>query len=183
MSKLSPALGPGYRSRLRGNEALPALQYLPITDLRPSQRNARTHSKAQIRQIADSIERFGFTNPVLIDETGTVLAGHGRLSAAKLLTLENVPILRLSHLSPAEKRAYVLADNKLAEKAGWDRELLALELGELATLLETESFDLTITGFDTGEIDSILSDLGDDKPDPGDALPEPGPPAVEKGDL
>jgi hypothetical protein len=91
--------------------------------------------------------------------------------------------LRLSHLSPAEKRAYVLADNKLAEKAGWDRELLALELGELATLLETESFDLTITGFDTGEIDSILSDLGDDKPDPGDALPEPGPPAVEKGDL
>ncbi len=183
MSKSPTAFGPGYRPRPRGNEALPALQDLPITDLRPSPRNAHTHSKAQIRQIADSIERFGFTNPVLIDEGGMVLAGHGRLAAAKLLALENVPTLRLSHLSPAEKRAYVLADNKLAEKAGWDRELLALELGELAILLETESLDLTITGFDTGEIDSILSDLGDDRPDPSDALPEPGSPAVEKGDL
>jgi DNA modification methylase len=159
------------------------LEWLATRALRPSPRNARTHSKAQIRQIASSIERFGFTNPILIDEAGTVLAGHGRLSAAKLLGLESVPTLRLSHLSPAEKRAYVLADNKLAEKAGWDRELLALELGELATLLQTESFDLTITGFDTGEIDTILSDMGDDRPDPGDALPEPGTPVVDKGDL
>jgi ParB-like chromosome segregation protein Spo0J len=93
------------------------LEWLATRALRPSPRNARTHSKAQIRQIASSIERFGFTNPILIDEAGTVLAGHGRLSAAKLLGLESVPTLRLSHLSPAEKRAYVLADNKLAEKA------------------------------------------------------------------
>src|SRR5687767_12064881 len=91
------------------------LEWLATRSLRPLPRNARTHSKAQIRQIAGSIERFGFTNPILIDEGRMVLAGHGRLSAARLLGLESVPTLRLSHLSPAEKRAYVLADNKLAE--------------------------------------------------------------------
>lgn len=159
------------------------LEWLSAGALRPSPRNARTHSKAQIGQIAESIRQFGFTNPILIDESGTVLAGHGRLAAAQLLEIEQVPCLRLSHLTSAQKRAYVLADNKLAEKAGWDRELLALELGDLAALLETESLDLTITGFDTGEIDSILSDHEKRPPDPGDALPEPGPSAVEAGDL
>src|SRR5215207_1058634 len=92
---------------------------VPVARLRPYARNARTHSKKQIRQIADSIERFGFTNPVLVDEAGTILAGHGRLAAAKLLGLSTVPTLQISHLSATEKRAYVLADNRLAEKAGW----------------------------------------------------------------
>src|SRR6056297_3107275 len=100
-----------------------------VRDLKPYARNPRTHSKDQIRQIADSIRTFGWTNPVLIDEAGGVLAGHGRIEAAKLLGLDEVPVIRLDHMSAAEKRAYILADNKLAENAGWDEELLAIELG------------------------------------------------------
>ena len=96
--------------------------------LRPWARNARTHSKKQIRQIAESIRTFGFTNPVLIDEAKTILAGHGRVAAAKLLGLETVPCRLISSMSAAQKRAYVLADNKLAQNAGWDEEILAIEL-------------------------------------------------------
>jgi ParB-like chromosome segregation protein Spo0J len=96
--------------------------------LRPYDRNARRHSKKQIQQIAASIERFGFTNPVLVSDDGEIIAGHGRVEAAKALGLTSVPTLRLSHLSAAERRAYVLADNKLALNAGWDSEILALEL-------------------------------------------------------
>jgi DNA modification methylase len=156
-----------------------------VEELRPFARNARTHSKKQIRQIADSIERFGFTNPVLIDESGAILAGHGRLAAAKLLGLSTVPTLQISHLSATEKRAYVLADNRLAEKVGWDRELLALELGELSSLLGDQSFDLTITGFETAEIDGLLQDLGQDERDPADEAPQPaqGAPVTRSGDL
>src|SRR3954466_13477116 len=99
-----------------------------LDELRPFAHNARTHSRKQIKQIAKSIERFGFTNPVLISDERQILAGHGRVEAAKLLGHEQVPTLRLSHLSAAERRAYVLADNKLALNAGWDRELLAIEL-------------------------------------------------------
>ena len=121
------------------------LDWTPVGAVRPQPRQVRTHSKAQIRQIANSIERFGFTNPVLVDSDNRVLAGHGRIAAATLLGLSHVPTLCLSHLSPVERRAYVLADNKLAEKAGWDRELLALELGELSSLLQGESLDLSIT--------------------------------------
>ncbi|MEL6913782.1 MAG: ParB/Srx family N-terminal domain-containing protein [Pseudomonadota bacterium] len=95
----------------------------------PWARNARTHSRKQIRQIADSIEAFGFTNPELIDEARTTLAGHGRVAAAELLGLREVPCPRVDHMSEAEKRAYVLADNKLALNAGWDGELLAAESG------------------------------------------------------
>jgi ParB-like chromosome segregation protein Spo0J len=101
---------------------------LPIDSLSPFNRNARTHSKAQIKQIADSIRKFGFTNPVLIDEGNTILAGHGRTEAARLLGWKEVPTLRIDHLSEAEKRAYVIADNRLAEKAGWDKQILAIEL-------------------------------------------------------
>lgn len=119
--------------------------YVAIGDLTPWARNARTHSKKQIRQIADSIENFGFTNPVLIDEGGTILAGHGRVEAAKLLGLGKVPCLRLDHMNEAEKRAYVLADNKLALNAGWDEELLAAELGALMS--SDLDFDIGITGF------------------------------------
>src|SRR6188472_2331990 len=101
-----------------------------IASLKPNPRNARTHSKKQIRQIADSIRVFGFTNPVLIDDDAGIIAGHGRVAAAKVLGWTEVPVIRLSQLSESEKRAYVIADNKLALNAGWDEELLALELGE-----------------------------------------------------
>jgi ParB-like chromosome segregation protein Spo0J len=105
------------------------IEYTPVRELRPHLNNARTHSQKQIRQIANSIEKFGFCNPVLIDDSKHIIAGHGRVEAAKLLGIDAVPTCLLSHLSETDKRvAYVLADNKLAEKAGWDRELLAIEL-------------------------------------------------------
>ena len=102
--------------------------------LRPYDRNARKHSAKQIRQIADSISRFGFTNPVLVSDDGEIIAGHGRVQAAKLLGLDSVPTLQLSHLNETERRAYVLADNKLALNAGWDQEMLAIELQALLLL-------------------------------------------------
>ena len=129
------------------------VECLAITSLKPSPRNARTHSKAQIKQLAASIEEFGFTNPVLIDETKTILAGHGRVEAAKQLGLKEVPVIRIEHMTAEQKRAYVIADNQLALNAGWDESLLAVELGELAEL----SFDVSITGFEMGEIHSICS--------------------------
>ena len=122
------------------------------SDLRPYSRNARTHSRKQVRQIADSIERFGFTNPVLVSDDGEIIAGHGRVEAAKLLGMTTVPTLRLSHLSPEERRAYVLADNKLALNAGWDQDILAIELQALIDL----DFDVTLTGFSLAEVDFTL---------------------------
>ena len=107
------------------------IEPMAITRLRPYARNARTHSKKQIRQIADSIRKFGFTNPVLISDDDEIIAGHGRVEAAKLLGMPSVPTLRLSHLNAAQRRAYVIADNKLALNAGWDREVLAVELQAL----------------------------------------------------
>src|SRR5262249_55082290 len=104
------------------------IEYAPVRELRPHPNNARTHSTKQIRQIANSIEKFGFCNPVLIDDEKQIIAGHGRVEAAKILGLNAVPTCRVSHLSDVEKRAYILADNKLAEKAGWDGQLLAIEL-------------------------------------------------------
>jgi ParB-like chromosome segregation protein Spo0J len=129
----------------------------PIASLKPRARNPRTHSNRQLGQIADSISQFGFTNPVLIDADGGVIAGHGRIEAAKLLSMEQVPTIRLDQMSEAQKRAYVLADNKLAENAGWDRELLALELQYLAEL--ELDFDVTVTGFETAEIDLLIGEL------------------------
>ena len=135
---------------------LPQPKLTRIDRLSPAPRNARTHSSKQLRQIAESIRAFGFTNPVLIDAAGQVLAGHGRLAAARSLGLAEVPTLRIDWLSPEQQRAYVIADNRLAEKAGWDRELLALELGELGAL----EIDITLTGFDLREIELII-DAGD----------------------
>src|SRR5262245_60647779 len=109
------------------------IEYSRVRDLRPYPNNARTHSKKQVRQIARSIKKFGFCNPVLIDDGKQIIAGHGRVEAAKLLGIDAVPTCRLSHLSEADKRAYILADNKLAEKAGWDKQLLAIELQYLIT--------------------------------------------------
>src|SRR5262245_12504830 len=104
------------------------IEYTVVRELQPHPNNARTHSRKQVKQIARSIEKFGFCNPVLVDDSNHIIAGHGRTEAAKLLGLDAIPTCRLSHLSEAEKRAYILADNKLAERAGWDQELLAIEL-------------------------------------------------------
>ena len=97
-------------------------EYLPLDSLKPYAKNARTHSRKQVKQIADSIRSFGFTNPILIDNANTILAGHGRVEAAKLLGMSDVPCVRLEHMTPEQKRAYVLADNKLALNAGWGRD-------------------------------------------------------------
>ena len=161
------------------------LKHLSPDTLKPAPGNARTHSKKQVRQIADSIRTFGFTNPVLIDESKMILAGHGRVSAAKLLGLETVPCRPISTMSAAQKRAYILADNKLALNAGWDEELLAIEL---QGLLETElDFDLGVTGFSIPEIDSLIAGLDPEQAgDPrDDRLPDlaAGPAATELGDV
>jgi hypothetical protein len=134
-------------------ELASALVLWPIEKLKPYERNARTHSPEQVAKIAQSIEEFGFTNPILVDGDAGIIAGHGRLMAAKRLGLETVPIIELTHLSEAQKRAYVLADNRLAEDAGWDEEMLA---AELAALREME-LDLELTGFSDEEIDDLLS--------------------------
>lgn len=152
------------------------VELIPAAKLAPYKGNARTHSRKQVEQIAASIRRFGFNNPVLIDDEGQIIAGHGRVAAAKLLGLAAVPTLRLSHLSEAEKRAYILADNKLAEKAGWDRETLAIELQGLIEL----DFEVELTGFDVPEIDLILEDPDAAKAEgngPEDVIPEPRPEA------
>ena len=148
-------------------------------------RNPRVHSAKQIQQVAASIRQFGFTNPVLIDEAGSIVAGHGRVEAAKLLGLAEIPTVCIAGLTDAEIRAYVIADNRLAENAGWDSDLLALELSELSKL--DLDFDIGLTGFDTAEIDLIL-DNGDRstvKPKKEDEAPEPlDHPAVTRlGDL
>tara|TARA_R110001599_G_scaffold322654_1_gene533767 strand:+ start:255 stop:1574 length:1320 start_codon:yes stop_codon:yes gene_type:complete len=154
----------------------------PIKSLKPNPRNARTHNKSQIEQIAASIQEFGFNNPVLIDENMSILAGHGRVEAAKLLGLAEVPVVRIEHLSDAQKRAYVLADNKLAEKAGWDNHLLALELGELAQL--DLGFDITLTGFEMGEIDVLIEGLATEPAEePAPPAPSDGPSITQPGDI
>ena len=138
------------------------LEYRRLDELTPYARNARTHSKKQLRQIADSIDRFGFTNPILIDASNTILAGHGRVEAARLLGLAEVPCIRVEHMSAEEKRAYVLADNKLALNAGWDEEILAEELKEL--LAVDLDFDIGLTGFTVAEIDSLVDGLEPEEP-------------------
>ena len=155
-----------------------------LTSLKPYPRNARTHSKKQIKQIASSIERFGFVNPVLIGDDGEIIAGHGRVEAAKQLGLTTVPTLALSHLSKTERRAYVLADNKLALNAGWDREILAIELQGLFDL----DFEVELTGFSLAEIDFALDEAGEANPDASDATEDAVPditgPAVSRmGDV
>jgi ParB-like chromosome segregation protein Spo0J len=128
------------------------LEFVPVENLIPYARNSRTHSDAQVAQIAASIKEFGFTNPVLIDEADGIIAGHGRLLAARKLGMAEVPCLRLGYLSEIQKRAYVIADNKLALNSGWDDELLKLELHALAEA----DYDLDMTGFDADELTKIM---------------------------
>ena len=163
---------------------LPSIERLPLSALRPNPRNPRTHSKKQIRQIAASIRKFGFLSPVIVDENNMVLAGHGRLEAARLEGLIHVPTVCFDHLTAAQKRAYLIADNKIAEQAGWDREMLAIELGELVDLLPVEGFDVSVTGFETSEIDLLFADMSASRNEPQEAIPTPPQNAVtEPGDL
>jgi len=155
-----------------------------VSALKPYARNPRTHSRKQLDQIADSIRCFGWTNPILIDAEGTVIAGHGRLETAKLRGIDHVPVIRIEDMTEAQKRAYALADNKLAANAGWDRELLALEL---QGLLEMDlDFEVSMTGFEVGEIDVLIGALNDDAADEADRSPEVDPalpPVTQPGDL
>lgn len=156
------------------------VEQTPVDALIPFARNARTHSDEQVKQIAASIREFGFNNPILIREDLTVIAGHGRLAAAKVLGLKEVPTISLAHLTPLQVRAYVLADNKLALNAGWDDEMLALELEELAM----EGFDAALTGFDEVEIGALLADKTEEGLTDEDAVPEaPDDPTTKMGDV
>ncbi len=148
------------------------ITYRKTVELKPYPRNARTHSRKQINQIAASIEQFGFTNPILIGDDGDIVAGHGRVEAAKQLGLSKVPTIQLSHLTAAQKRAYILADNRLAENAGWDKEYLSIELQGLLD----EGFAVELTGFDTPEIDIILGEAAEaigEREAPEDKTPSP----------
>jgi ParB-like chromosome segregation protein Spo0J len=160
------------------------IEEVAVGDLKPWAGNARTHSKKQLRQIGESIRTFGFTNPVLIDAAKTILAGHGRVEAARLLGLTHVPCVRLEHMTPEQKRAYLLADNKLALNAGWDEELLAEELQALMGI-EDLGFDIGVTGFDLGEIDTLVTGLSVEEPgdSEGDVLPAAAPRRVHPGDV
>lgn len=159
--------------------------YRAVGELRPRATNPRTHTKKQLEQVAASIQRFGFTNPILIDEDDGIIAGHGRVEAAKLIGMSEVPTVRLANMCEADIRAYVIADNQLAANAGWDRELLGLELKYLSEL--DLDFDLTITGFETPEIDVLIGELSldGDGEDPADTVPEPaaGPTVTRPGDI
>jgi ParB-like chromosome segregation protein Spo0J len=173
-------------SNAAATESLVALadriELWPIDRLRPYERNPRTHSDEQVDQIAASMVEFGWTNPVLIDELGGILAGHGRLLAARKLGLAEVPVIRFEHLSGAQKRAYLIADNQLALQAGWSEELLAQELA----WLRDERFDLDLVGFDASELERLLA-LADGEPGSDgaeDEVPEPPEDPVSKpGDL
>jgi DNA modification methylase len=154
------------------SDHMTAVEHRSTASLKPYARNARRHSKRQVKQIADSITRFGFTNPVLISDDGEIIAGHGRVEAAKLLRLKTVPTLTLSHLTATEQRAYVLADNKLALNAGWDQDILAIELQGLIDL----DFDVALTGFSLAEVDLVLDAAHES--DPAATGPEDGIPAM-----
>jgi hypothetical protein len=154
------------------------IAWRPLGELIPYARNPRTHSDAQVAQIAASIREFGWTNPVLVDGANGIIAGHGRVLAARKLGLERAPVIELAHMSEAQKRAYVLADNQLALNAGWDEDLLRLELADLSHL----GFDLGLIGFAEGELERLLAGEGavgltedDEAPElPEQAVTQPG---------
>ena len=159
------------------------VEYLAISDLKPNPRNARLHSKKQLHQIAASIGEFGFNVPVLIDRGNVIIAGHGRVEAARNLGMGTVPVLRIEHLTDAQKRAFALADNKIALNSNWDLEILQLDLKELSAL--NLDFDLEITGFETAEIDLLIDGpTAPAKADRSDIVPEKQAEAVSRlGDL
>jgi len=156
-----------------------SIELVDIEALVPYARNSRMHSDAQVEQVAASIKEFGFTNPVLIDGDGGIIAGHGRVLAARKLGMVEVPCIRLGHLTEAQRRAYVIADNKLALNSGWDEKLLALEIKDLAGM----EFDIALMGFDDGELSALLNPGKAGLTDPDDT-PEVQPAPISKlGDM
>ncbi|MFN4343433.1 MAG: site-specific DNA-methyltransferase [Azonexus sp.] len=167
------------------------VEYRKVEALIPYARNPRTHSEAQVAKIAASIVEFGWTNPVLVDGSNGIIAGHGRLAAARKLGLDQVPVIELAHLTAAQRRALVIADNRLALDAGWDEELLALELAELSDA----GYELALTGFENVEIEALLADAASDaqaqqeasdgdEPDAADEVPDaPVVPVSRTGDV
>ena len=179
------ALNSSNRGTSTGGNTAAAIERVDIEDLQPWGKNARVHSPKQVRQLARGIEQLGFINPVLIDADNRILAGHGRVAAAKLLGLRSVPCLRIENMTPAQKRAYVLADNKLALGASWDEQVLAEELQDLISM--DAEFDIGVTGFSIPEIDGLIEGLHPEQPgDPDDDEPPEipqGPPISTAGDL
>ena len=176
-----------YRKPLKLNQEAKmsnlSIETRAISALKPYANNPRTHSQKQIKQIAESIKTFGWTNPILVDDDDGVIAGHGRLAAAKLLKVGDVPVIRLSNMTAAQKRAYVIADNKLAENAGWDSEILAIEF---QGLLEMDlGFSIETIGFDTAEIDLLIADASKNNAPEDESTPTPSnaPPTSRLGDL
>jgi DNA modification methylase len=150
-----------------------------IEKLIPYALNSRTHSDEQIAQISASIKEFGFNNPILIDEKDGIIAGHGRVLGAKKLGLNKVPTIKLAHLTPNQRKAYIIADNKLALNAGWDMEMLSLEMGDL----DKEGFDLSLIGFDDNELATILADKNEGLTDPDEVPDLPDEPVTKEGDV
>lgn len=148
------------------------IEMVPLKSLKKTARNARTHSKKQIEQIANSIVRFGFITPIVVDSRNGIRAGFGRAQAAELIGLKIVPVIRVTDLSDTELRAFMLADNRIAEGAGWDKELLAIELDDLQIALPEVGLDLSITGFEPGQVDSIISDFGESQLDRAEDIPD-----------
>lgn len=157
----------------------PPHKIVPLADLIPYANNARTHSPAQVSKIAASIKEFGFTNPILIDANNGIIAGHGRVLAAQKIKLAMVPVIELGHLTDAQRRAYILADNRMALDAGWDADLLKLEL----LSLKDEGFDLELTGFGLDEIGELLNDGTEGLTDPDDVPEVPAVPVSVLGDV
>ena len=156
------------------------IEHLLVSSLIPYARNSRTHSDEQVAQIAASIREFGFTNPVLIDANGTIIAGHGRVMAAKKLGLDEVPCLRLGHLTPSQIRAYVIADNKIALNAGWDDEMLKAEL----LTLQEDGFNTDLTGFSDDELNALLTvETVEGETDPDEVPEAPVEPITKLGDI
>ena len=187
---MQSTITPQSRSRSAQHRSKPSFNlnivYRRIDELKPDPANPLRHSKKQIRQIANSIKAFGFNAPILIDRDGNIIAGHGRWLACRLLGWSEVPTLCLDHLSPAQARAFMIADNRLAEIADWDDRLLAQQLKELSEIVL--DFNIEDTGFEIGEIDLRIMALDDEPPrtdDPADVLPgaTAGPPVSKIGDL
>jgi DNA modification methylase len=155
------------------------IEYRPLENLIPYARNARTHSEAQVAQIAASIKEFGWTNPVLVDGDNGVIAGHGRLLAARKLGMVDIPVIELAGLSDEAKRAYILADNKLALNAGWDEAMLGLEVGELSAL----GVDMTLAGFSDRELQALAANQNPGLTDPDDTPELPAEPVTKIGDV
>lgn len=157
-----------------------AVERWPLARLIPHARNARTHSEDQVAQIAGSIAEFGFVNPVLVGDDGVIVAGHGRVLASRKLGLTEVPVIVLAHLTPTQRRALMIADNQIATNAGWNEEMLAMELAAL----KDEAFDLELLGFDEADIDRLLAGTLEDEADDPDAAPEPpADPVSRPGDI